>query len=96
MYDHSIKVGYLDDVDIPSSFFKKSRTKVLYIDLPAERAIVRKRITNWVNGNAMDIFNDKELYILLCIENKIVNNTNDDELSCENGIVIIVVYKCLF
>jgi len=39
--------------------------------LPAEGAIVWKRITDWVNGNAMDVFNDKELYILLHIENKI-------------------------
>lgn len=56
---------------------------------------MRERITDWENGNTMDIFNDKELYYTsLRIENKFVNNTNDDELSCENDIVIIVL--CLY
>lgn len=42
----------------------------------------------------MDIFHNKELkelYLLLRIENKIVNNNNDDELNCENDIVIILL-----
>lgn len=64
---------------------------ILNADLPTERAVVLKRITDWLKANAMDIFNDEELNITLHIENKTVNNTDEDESSNENDIVATVL-----
>lgn len=39
----------------------------------------------------MDIFNDEELNIMLHIENKIINNTDEDESSNKNNIIETVL-----
>jgi len=39
----------------------------------------------------MDIYNDEELIVTLHIENKIVNNTDEDEPSDKNNIVATVL-----
>jgi len=47
--------GNIDDVPVS----KEYKLDIINIYLPTERAIVQKRITEWIRGNAMDIFNDE-------------------------------------
>lgn len=59
-----------EDVTDGTLIPKKQKLNILDVDLSSERSIVLKRIKEWLNINAKDIYNNQELDVTISIINQ--------------------------